>query len=285
MRIRGAITSKALVFLACFSKSSLARSRSYQNEELVVAIEQLRQRSPELPWLIPIRFDDCEIPDRDIGGGRTFTSIQRVDLLGDHYDDGARRLVAAILRILGRDSDSARTETGPAPQEEAHPPTVSSIHVTPPGQPSRAAKGADIEGAIRAADPEDIGFSEFEVLLSTSFEEFCSWLTEKQPSITIESIREDYGRSSDFYHSGKFGHLTYYLDIRLRKEGITFSRRVDVVREWLHPAVLRLAGSDVGVAWDTSLFPVEDQNGEALRVDHPLADCRDCVYWVLFAKP
>ncbi len=122
-RIRGAITNNALVFLACFSQRSLARSRSYQNEELVLAIEQLRQRPPERPWLIPVRFDDCEIPDRDIGGGRTLTSIQRVDLFGDRYDEGARRLVAAILRILGRDADSARAETGPALQEEAQPPT------------------------------------------------------------------------------------------------------------------------------------------------------------------
>jgi hypothetical protein len=122
-RIRGAISSNALVFLACFSRSSLARSRSYQNEELVLAIEQLRQRPPELPWLIPVRFDDCEIPDRDIGGGRTLTSIQRVDLFGDRYDEGARRLVAAILRILGRDPDSARTDAGPAPSEQAQTPT------------------------------------------------------------------------------------------------------------------------------------------------------------------
>jgi hypothetical protein len=102
-RIRAAISSDALVFLACFSSNSLARDKSYQNEELVLAIEQLRQRPPEQPWLIPVRFDDCQIPDRDIGGGRTLTSIQRVDLFGDRYDEGARRLVAAILRILRRD--------------------------------------------------------------------------------------------------------------------------------------------------------------------------------------
>ena len=118
-RIRGAITSNALVFLACFSRNSLARSKSYQNEELVLAIGQLRQRPPERPWLIPVRLDDCEIPDRDIGGGRTLTSIQPVDLFGDRYDGGARRLVAAVLRILGPDADSPRTETGPAPQEES----------------------------------------------------------------------------------------------------------------------------------------------------------------------
>jgi len=109
-RIRAAITSNALVFLACFSGSSLARNRSYMNEELVLAIEQLRQRTPERPWLIPVRFDDCEIPDRDIGAGRTLTSIQRVDLFGDSYDDGAHRLVSAILQVLGQNPDSPQTE-------------------------------------------------------------------------------------------------------------------------------------------------------------------------------
>jgi hypothetical protein len=66
-----------------------------------LAIEQLRQRPAERPWLIPVRFDDCEIPDRGIGGGRSLTSIQQVNLFGDHHDDGKGRLVAAIGRILG----------------------------------------------------------------------------------------------------------------------------------------------------------------------------------------
>jgi len=66
--IREAITDNALVFIACFSSSSLARVKSYQNEELVLAVEQLRLRAPEQPWLIPVRFDDCAVPDRDLGG-------------------------------------------------------------------------------------------------------------------------------------------------------------------------------------------------------------------------
>src|SRR5712692_3380826 len=57
-KIRSAITDNAFVFIACFSKRSLARDSSYQNEELTLAIEQLRQRAPEHPWLIPVRFDE-----------------------------------------------------------------------------------------------------------------------------------------------------------------------------------------------------------------------------------
>ena len=100
-KIRRAITNSALVFIACFSRQSQARRRSYQNEELTLAIDQLRQRRPEDPWLIPVRFDDCEIPDLDIGAGRTLASIQRADLFGGASDEGTGRLLAAILRILG----------------------------------------------------------------------------------------------------------------------------------------------------------------------------------------
>jgi hypothetical protein len=100
VEIRRAITDNALVFIACFSQASLARSKSYQNEELTLAVEQLRQRPLDDSWLIPVRFNECEIPDRDIGGDRTLTSIQRVDLFGDHFDDGATRLVAAVKRIF-----------------------------------------------------------------------------------------------------------------------------------------------------------------------------------------
>jgi hypothetical protein len=101
MKIRDAITSDALVFLACFSHKSLARVRSYQNEELTLAIEQLRLRRPDESWLIPVRFDDCDIPDVDIGPGRSLASIQGADLFGNRFDAGAARLVRAIARILG----------------------------------------------------------------------------------------------------------------------------------------------------------------------------------------
>jgi hypothetical protein len=101
-KIRHAITDDALVFLACFSREGVAREKSYQNEELLLAIEQMRLRRPDEPWLIPIRFDDCDIPDFELGGGRSLSSIQRADLFGDRFDAGAARLTTAVLRILGR---------------------------------------------------------------------------------------------------------------------------------------------------------------------------------------
>jgi hypothetical protein len=136
-KIRDAITHKALVFIICFSKHGIARMTSYQNEELSLAIEEMRKRSPERPWLIPVRFDDCDIPDRDIGGGRTLRSIQHVDLFGLNAEAGAKRLAVVVLRILGRepirpeepessawpvrDDQKTGTRTDASPQQEGSP--------------------------------------------------------------------------------------------------------------------------------------------------------------------
>ena len=100
-KIRGAITGDALVFIACFSSRSAARQTSYQNEELLLGIDQLRRRRPDDPWLIPVRFDDCDVPDYDLGAGRTLASIQRADLFGPDRDLAAGRLVQAVQRLLG----------------------------------------------------------------------------------------------------------------------------------------------------------------------------------------
>jgi TIR domain len=103
--IRSAITDDALVFIACFSHKSLARRRSYQNEELALAIDQMRQRRPDEPWLVPVRFDDCEIPDLNLGGGRSLSAIHRADVFPGSFDKGAQRLTTAVLRILARQDD------------------------------------------------------------------------------------------------------------------------------------------------------------------------------------
>ena len=99
-KIRSAITHNALVFIACFSSYSAARQKSYQNEELLLAIDQLHLRRPDDPWLIPVRFDDCDVPDFELGAGRTLTSIQRADLFGANRDLEARRLMEAVQRLL-----------------------------------------------------------------------------------------------------------------------------------------------------------------------------------------
>ena len=99
-KIRGPIGRDALVFIACFSTHSAARHYSYQNEELILAIDQLRRRLPDDPWLIPVRFDDCDIPDLELGAGRTLASIHHADLFGANRETATRRLIEAVQRLL-----------------------------------------------------------------------------------------------------------------------------------------------------------------------------------------
>jgi TIR domain len=119
--IRRAITDNALVFIACFSSQSLAKKKSYQNEELALAVEQLRQRQPDDPWLIPVRFDDCEVPDLDIGAGRTLASIERADLFGDRYEQQMRRLVVFVQRLLGQHPPDQDAKDKPNPRPRLTP--------------------------------------------------------------------------------------------------------------------------------------------------------------------
>jgi TIR domain len=108
LRIRRAITDDALVFIACFSSRSTARAKGYQYEELALAIDQLRMRRPDVPWLIPVRFDECPVPDIDLGGGRTLASIQHVDLFGEHRDAAVTRLLTTVRRLLTQNNQEAR---------------------------------------------------------------------------------------------------------------------------------------------------------------------------------
>jgi hypothetical protein len=107
VKIRDAIIHDALVFIACFSSHSAARRTSYANEELMLAIEQLRLRQPDDPWLIPVRFDNCDVPDLELGAGRTLASIQWADLFGPSRDLATRRLVTAVQRLLQQPAPSA----------------------------------------------------------------------------------------------------------------------------------------------------------------------------------
>jgi hypothetical protein len=110
-RIREAITQDALAFIACFSASSASREVSYQREELTLAIEQIRLRRPGIAWLLPVRLDDCVIPDLHIGCGRTLASIQHADLFGAEREEGLARLIATVLHILdGRPTPAPRRQ-------------------------------------------------------------------------------------------------------------------------------------------------------------------------------
>jgi hypothetical protein len=119
--IRRAIQKNALAFIAVFSANSQARGASYQNEELVLAVDQFRTQPPGRIWLLPVRLDDCSLPEFDLGAGRTLDSLQRVDLFGEDAEDEKIRLVSAVLRLLNdQNTDSATVKALVSQDDQEH---------------------------------------------------------------------------------------------------------------------------------------------------------------------
>ena len=79
-------------FIACFSKESNAREQTYMSEELTLAVKKLRERPFDKVWFIPVKLNECEIPDVDIGDGATLRNLQYVNLYED-WEAGIQRIV------------------------------------------------------------------------------------------------------------------------------------------------------------------------------------------------
>jgi HEAT repeat protein len=155
-------------FIACFSREYQERSRSYMNEELVLAIDELRRRTTTRAWFIPVLLNECEVPDRDIGAGETLRSLQWVNLYED-WDDGVGRILTVVaptsakLHALQRqlDSESARERIRAADELAAMgslaQPAVPALTalLSDPNETVRAAAAAAL-GSIGAALDETI---------------------------------------------------------------------------------------------------------------------------------
>ena len=116
--IKDAIKTGSLAFIACFSENSQQRQKTFQNEELILAAEEMRQHQYGVTWLIPVRFANCDIPPIDLGNDRTLRSLHHVDLFGRTWEVGAVRLTTAVLNILGAPT---ATRTEPPPQDARKP--------------------------------------------------------------------------------------------------------------------------------------------------------------------
>ena len=121
--IRNAIR-EGTFFIACFSKEYHERDKTYMNEELTVAIEELRQRSDDRIWFIPVQLNECEIPDLDIGKGETLEIFQSTKLYED-WEGGIQRIVNVIQTQFPSDQEEPSSESPYAQeinmQEQVYP--------------------------------------------------------------------------------------------------------------------------------------------------------------------
>lgn len=82
-------------FLACFSAEHEKKSETHMNEEIVLAIEILRAKPFNSGWFIPLKITECNIPDYDIGAGKTLHDIHYLDFTKE-WDKNIDRLVDKI---------------------------------------------------------------------------------------------------------------------------------------------------------------------------------------------
>ncbi len=92
--VRKAIEGGAF-FIACFSKRSIGRERTYMNEELSVAIDELRMRPRDSRWFIPVLLSPDALPDVSIDSSRTLSSLYYLKLY-ENWEDGIRRLISDL---------------------------------------------------------------------------------------------------------------------------------------------------------------------------------------------
>lgn len=82
-------------FVACFSPRYVSKTETYMNEELIIAVERLRLMSRSRQWFIPVKLEECEIPDYRIGPGETLDRLQYVDFSSD-WEAALKILIAAL---------------------------------------------------------------------------------------------------------------------------------------------------------------------------------------------
>jgi HEAT repeat protein len=83
-------------FLACFSKEYDERQKTYMNEELIQAIDMLREMPAHRTWFIPVLINGGQIPDRRISSVEDLNDLNAVDLSSD-WNGG----IENILRTIG----------------------------------------------------------------------------------------------------------------------------------------------------------------------------------------
>jgi hypothetical protein len=93
-------------FVACFSQRSIAKRGQFHNE-LRWALEYARLRPLEATFLVPVRFETCDVPRR------IAEQVQYVDLFPD-WEAGMKKLIRAI-RKAGRKPGCRLESVAPDP--------------------------------------------------------------------------------------------------------------------------------------------------------------------------
>jgi len=117
------------IFLACFSKESEEKEETHQREEIILAANKLRKKPYDSGWFIPLKLNECNIPDYPISQDRTLKSIQHIELYKD-WDNGIKKIVQAIKpfsKAIQNIHDGYTIKKIEDPTEEISPEVIETI--------------------------------------------------------------------------------------------------------------------------------------------------------------
>ena len=134
------------VFLACLSKQSVAK-QGYVQREFRYALSAYAERQPGSIFLIPVRLDECEMPDLRIP--ELELNLRDLHWVNLFEPDGFERLVQSIEHTLGVKAVEPREEPkASTPQQDVPSDTISRAPETV------AAQGApEIPSSPRTSNP------------------------------------------------------------------------------------------------------------------------------------
>ncbi len=64
---------------------------------------------PGRTWLVPVRLDDGDLPEWELGAGQTLSDLNYADLFGERHDANLVRLLATLVRLTGKRRASTAT--------------------------------------------------------------------------------------------------------------------------------------------------------------------------------
>jgi TIR domain len=161
--IRQAIEGGAF-FLAMFSRNSAARDRTYMNEELAVAIGEMRRRSRGRAWFLPVLLNPGTLPALPIGPGETLHDIHYVALYSD-WEGGVQRLIDVIMGAGGVGAeDQARPALALGREPEVLRDPTGRLWVVCGGARFEAPDGATVARLFGTATARHVGAIELETI-------------------------------------------------------------------------------------------------------------------------
>jgi hypothetical protein len=93
------------LFVACLSRAYARRKRTHMNEELTLAIEELRTRPTDRAWFIPAVLAEGKVPDRTVSAGESLRDLQWVNL-DENWQSGVAKIANAACQAAQRPSNN-----------------------------------------------------------------------------------------------------------------------------------------------------------------------------------